>query len=103
MNPDETAKLLLQDRLPLTAFLRSLVRDRLVAEDLFQEVCVQAIRAADTLADADHVLRWARRAGRHRAMDHLRRSKTASEYSLDDAVMQKLEVEAIAQVGALAP
>lgn len=94
MKPEDAAKHLLQDRLPLTAFLRTLVRDRQIAEDLFQEVCVQAVRAADSLVDATHVLRWARTTARHRAIDHLRKQKHAP-IQLSEAVMERLESDAI--------
>ncbi len=75
MNPEDVARELLARRIALTGFLRSFVRERATAEDLFQDLAVRAVAEAGDFNDAEHLGRWARKAGKHRAIDHLRRAE----------------------------
>ncbi len=74
MTAEEIARELLSQRVELTGWLRSLVRDAAAAEDLFQETTVKAVARAGDFADAAHLRRWFHRVGRNAAIDAVRRS-----------------------------
>ena len=90
MQPDEIAQQLLDARVELTGYFRSVIVDRHLAEDVFQDVCVKAIRASDTFKDAKHLRRWCHRVGRNRAIDLLRK-KDSKQILLGEAVLAQLE------------
>lgn len=69
---EDIAAILLSERLALTAFIASVTRDFHLAEDIFQEVCVKAVARSGEFESAQHVMNWARVAGRNRAIDVLR-------------------------------
>jgi len=64
---------MLRERIKLVAYIAAIVQDRHQAEDLYQDVSIEALRKAETIADEDHLLAWLRTAARFRAIDHLRR------------------------------
>ena len=90
MQPDEIARQLLDARVELTGYFRSVIVDRHLAEDVFQDVCVKAIGASDTFKDAKHLRRWCHTVGRNRAIDLLRK-KDRKQLVLGEAVLAKLE------------
>ena len=90
MQPDEIARQLLDARVELTGYYRSVIIDRHLAEDVFQDVCVKAIKACDTFKDAKHLRRWCHTTGRNRAIDLLRK-KDSKQLLLDEDVLSKLE------------
>jgi RNA polymerase sigma-70 factor (ECF subfamily) len=57
-------------------------------DDLFQQVVLQALQSCSHFAGPDHLLAWALRVVRHRAVDLLRAHKVQC---LDDAVLDLLE------------
>ncbi len=63
----------LTERLKLLAFLRSIVRRRDMAEDLFQDLCVLVLQKADQVPDPTHLSAWLRTAARQLAMNALRK------------------------------
>jgi RNA polymerase sigma-70 factor (ECF subfamily) len=65
--------LLLRERVKLLAYIRAIVRDSHLAEDVFQEVAVLAVRKRDEIRDRRHFLAWMRLAARHRALKLVRR------------------------------
>lgn len=70
--PEDIAAILLAERMPLVAFIATITRDFHLAEDIFQEICVKAISRPTTFESSNHVLNWARLAGKNRAIDLLR-------------------------------
>lgn len=92
MQPDEIARQLLDARVEMTGYFRSVIIDAHLAEDVFQDVCVRAIRAADTFHDAKHLRRWCHTVGRNRAIDLLRK-KDHKQILLGDAVLARLECD----------
>lgn len=88
VEPDTIVQVLLRERLRVTALAVTVVRDVHAADDIFQQIVLAALEARSHFRDADHVLAWAFRAARHRALDlargrHLR--------SLPDEVLDLLE------------
>lgn len=92
LRPDEIAAILLAERLPLTAFVASVTRDFHLAEDIFQEVSVKAVATADQFESPQHLLHWARLAGKNRAIDFLR-TRDGRYEGLSDEVLATLATE----------
>lgn len=89
MQPDEIASQLLEARVEMTGYFRSVILDRHLAEDVFQDVCVKAIKAHENFNDAGHLRRWCHTVGRNRAIDLLRK-RDGKQILLDEAVLAKL-------------
>lgn len=78
---------LLANRYRLLAVAGLVLREHDLADDVFQQVVVQALEDPARFADATHLLRWALRAARHRAVDLARARK---RIVLDDSVYDLL-------------
>jgi RNA polymerase sigma-70 factor, ECF subfamily len=90
LSQDVVVHVLLTDRAKLLAYIRSMVVNPHVAEDIHQDVLVQALEKRDTLIDGDHLLAWARQTARFRAIDWLRRQHLQPQYVAPD-VLELLE------------
>jgi RNA polymerase sigma-70 factor (ECF subfamily) len=66
--------LLLRERVKLLAYIRAIVRDAHLAEDIFQDVAVLAVRKRDEIRDGRHFLAWMRLTARHLALKVMRRN-----------------------------
>ena len=87
---DVLVRLLLAQRAMLLGYIGSIVRDVHLAEDVFQDTTLVALKKRDELADAAGFAPWARRIARLEAMNTLRRIQKAPR-TLDDAVLDALE------------
>ena len=87
---DTTVKGLMTDRAKLIGYIAAIVRDRHLAEDLFQEVVTVAIRKCGEIDDADHLLLWARRVARNKALE-ARRKRRTTPLTLDTDVLDILD------------
>lgn len=63
---------MLRERVGLTAFIYSVVRNYHLAEDVYQETCLKALEQAGVVESKQHLLRWFRKVARNRAIDVLR-------------------------------
>lgn len=90
LDRDQTLRLLLRERSLVLGYLRSLVRDPHLAEDLFQEISVRALDKCGEIADEVHFQGWIRRAGRLEALNLLRK-RERGPLPLDDAILDQLE------------
>jgi RNA polymerase sigma-70 factor (ECF subfamily) len=81
--------LLLRERVKLLAYIRAIVRDVHLAEDIFQEVAVLAVRRCDEIRDGRHFLGWMRLAARHRALKTVRRRR--HDLFLDESLLDRLD------------
>ncbi|QNN22532.1 sigma-70 family RNA polymerase sigma factor [Planctomycetales bacterium ZRK34] len=72
MDQDTLVRALLRERAKLVSYIWSIVHEPNLADDVFQEVCLEAIHHIDQITDADHLLAWARRTARHRSLNALR-------------------------------
>lgn len=97
MQADEIAKTLLQHRLDLTAYLRVIVRDAALAEDVFQETVVKALQCGEEFESDANLLAWFRKVGRNRCIDHIRKqgreAKMLDVQALDILEEQAAEME----------
>lgn len=83
-------RLLLTQRSMLLGYLESILRDAHLAEDLFQDVTLIALKKRADLADPDGFAPWVRKIARLEAMNALRR-RTRAPQALDDAVLDVLD------------
>lgn len=90
LEADIIVSFLLRHRLRLVASATGIVRNPHDADDVFQQVVLAALESRDQLRDADHLLAWAVRAVRHRAIDAARRKHLRN---LSDRVLDLLAAE----------
>jgi RNA polymerase sigma-70 factor (ECF subfamily) len=69
---DQITAALFAERLPLTAYVAAVTRDFHIAEDIFQEVCVKAVKHGAEFESVQHLIHWARVVGKNRGIDVLR-------------------------------
>jgi RNA polymerase sigma-70 factor, ECF subfamily len=87
---DALVQILLRERVRLTASAAAIARDVHAADDIFQQVVVAALQVAGSFRDGRHVLAWAVRTARHRALDLVERRKLVP---LPDDVLDQLEAD----------
>jgi RNA polymerase sigma-70 factor, ECF subfamily len=90
MERDAIVQLLLRERVRLTACAVVIARDVHAADDIFQQVVLAALQAAEKFTDGRHVLAWALRAARHRALDLAHRRRLVA---LPDDVLDLMETD----------
>ena len=90
MEPDSIVQVLLRERVRVMASATAIVRDVHAADDIFQQVVLTALQAADQFRDPGHVLAWALRTARHRALDLANRRRLIP---LPDQVLDLMEAD----------
>jgi RNA polymerase sigma-70 factor, ECF subfamily len=83
-------RLLVSERVKMLAYIQSLVLDEDIAEDVFQDVCMLAVKKAATIKDETHLLRWLRTTARFLSMSALQKNKQR-HLSFDDGLLDVLE------------
>jgi len=89
---DTVVRFLVSHRSHLLAFIRGIVRDRDLAEDVYQDVCVSVVLKRDEIEDVEHLRNWCRQAARFRAIDALRK-RNAQAFVMDQAVLDLVEAD----------
>jgi RNA polymerase sigma factor (sigma-70 family) len=69
---DQILAVIFQNRVKYISYIRSVVCDYHLSEDVFQSVSMDAIRSAAKFQDQPHLLRWLWTACRNRALNELR-------------------------------
>ncbi|NNE34903.1 MAG: sigma-70 family RNA polymerase sigma factor [Rhodothermales bacterium] len=92
MAEDIVIRFLVSHRSHLLAFIRGIVRDRDVADDVYQEVCVSVVLKRDEIEDEDHLRNWCRQAARFKAIDVLRKQNSQA-FVMDQAVLDLVEAD----------
>lgn len=82
--------ILLAERNKLLGYIVSIIPDYHLAEDIFQEVSVAAVRKHQEIRSADHLMGWLRKAARLSALE-MRRNRSIQPLLLDTAVLEALE------------
>jgi RNA polymerase sigma-70 factor (ECF subfamily) len=90
LEADTVVACLLRHRLRLVAAATGIVRNPHDADDVFQQVVLSALETRGQLNDAEHLLAWAIRTVRHRAIDLARRKMLGV---LSDRALDLLEAE----------
>jgi RNA polymerase sigma-70 factor (ECF subfamily) len=78
MEKEELIKRFLENRDVLMGFVYALTRDFDVAEEIFQNVAVSIIGAAEKATGVENFLGWAREIARHRVADYYRQNARRS-------------------------
>jgi RNA polymerase sigma-70 factor (ECF subfamily) len=89
---EEIIRGLLSDRARLLAFIRSIVLSPHIAEDIHQDVVVQALQKASTIENGAHLNAWTRHVAKMRAFAYLRKSGRQPKH-LDPDILDLLEPE----------
>src|SRR5687767_7014468 len=87
-DPAAIAQLVLKPRHGLLAYLYAAVPDTHAVEDLFQEICLVAVRKAAEFEDGSDFAAWARAIARHKIREHLRARRGLS---VDEAFFDSLD------------
>jgi RNA polymerase sigma-70 factor (ECF subfamily) len=85
---DFVVKTLLRERLRVMSVATSIVRDVHAADDIFQQVVLSALEVQEGFHDTGHVLAWAIRTAKHRALDLAQRRRLLS---LPDEILDQME------------
>lgn len=81
---------LLADRSKLLAYIRAIVLRPEVAEDIHQDIVIVALESSQDIVDPQHLLAWARRVAKVKAIDYLRRNQRQPQH-IDPQVLDLLE------------
>ena len=92
MDSDQIVTTLFAHRGRLSAAIWLIVRDVHLAEDVFQEVAIKATSQTDQFQSASHLLSWSHVCARNAALNLLR-SRKKHMVSLDESIIEQLEVE----------
>lgn len=87
---EQLVLILVRDRARFLSYIWAIVRDEELAEDVYQELCVEAVRKSSDIKDETHLTNWLRRGCRHRSIDALRRQQT-TPLIFDDRILDGLE------------
>jgi RNA polymerase sigma-70 factor, ECF subfamily len=69
LDQNTVVQVLLRERVRISASALVILRDVHAADDVFQQVVLQALQGREQFREPEHVLAWALRAARHRAID----------------------------------
>lgn len=97
MERDEIVKQLFNQRSELIGYAWGIVRDDHLADDLFQEVCLIALRKSDQIADSQHLRGWLRQSLRFEALKAMRKHRN-DPVVLDEQVLIAMDSEWDAQM-----
>ena len=75
MTENDIVTILLGERVRLSAYAWSIVRDTHVVEDVIQDVIVKALANKAKIKDEGHLQAWARTATRNQSIDFLRKHR----------------------------
>lgn len=90
ITPEELVQTLIEERVKVQAFIRSIVPDYHLAEDVFQEISILALRSVSEINDREHLMAWVRRAARHRAINAAKKANRRA-LPLDEGLVSMLE------------
>jgi RNA polymerase sigma-70 factor (ECF subfamily) len=87
-------EVLLRERIRITAAARMVLHDPHSADDVFQQVVLLALQSGPTFREPSHIVAWALKTARHRALNLARARQVVT---LDDDVMEAiaLDLEAV--------
>lgn len=94
---DQVAGSMLVIRLQIVGYAQVIVRDMQLAEDVFQEVCVEAVKCCDKFHSDEHLFRWAMKTARYRATDQCRK-RARQPCSLSPELLSQLADDWIVMV-----
>ena len=90
MDRDSIVRLLVSERVKLLAWIRAMVRDEHLAEDILQDVSIVAVNKCEEIRDGSAFHSWVRQVARYKAL-HLLRQRRNAPAVLDDRTLALLE------------
>lgn len=84
MDPGEFRRLVEEHQRMVFSIALRVARDRMMAEEIAQDVFLELYRSGERLQGADHTRFWLRRVAVHRATDALRRQKRQPERGAEE-------------------
>ncbi len=90
IDEQQTVRTLLAEQVRLLGYIQSIVRNADLADDVFQDVCVLAVRKRAHIKDETHLRNWLRKTARFEALNAVRRRRV-DHLSLDPAVLDVLD------------
>lgn len=91
LNTEELSALLLAERKGLIGFLILLTGDRSVSDEIFQETCLEALRARETFQSGTNFAAWIRAVARIQILRHRRRESRRPLLSVEPEVLDRME------------
>jgi RNA polymerase sigma-70 factor, ECF subfamily len=91
VDSEVVVRVLFAERAKLLSYIGSIVRRPDLAEDVFQDVCILALRKVASIPDEAHLVKWARSTARLRALQVLAK-RQERQLSLSDEVLDRLEM-----------
>ena len=95
MNEEELVSILLVERQRIFAYLISILRNPDHVEDVYQEVCLLALKKRETIVDQQHLHFWLRTTGKLQALNLLKKERSR-QLTLNDEILDMLESQWIA-------
>jgi RNA polymerase sigma-70 factor, ECF subfamily len=88
LSQEEVIHGLWKDRAKLLAYIGAIVLNQHhdLAEDIYQDVVVLALKKAEEIENQQHLLGWARKAAKYKAIDYLRRNKLQPKHLSPDVL-----------------
>lgn len=90
MTSPDTVQVLMEQRDRLFAYIWTIVHDVQLAEDVFQELSILAVKKCGEVEDRPRLILWLRRAARLQALA-MCRQRSRSPVILDEAVLDQLD------------
>ncbi len=90
ISEDVVVHMLVRERTKLIAFIRSIIPDHRLAEDVFQDLCVLVLKSREQIESEKHLLSWMRTVARHKALNQLR-DELRRPRVIDDDLLESLE------------
>lgn len=83
-------RVLISHRVAVMAYIRSIVQDDQLAEDVFQDVCVLAYQKQGQIRDEEHLMGWLRVTARYESLKALR-AQASSPLQFDSSLLDLLD------------
>ncbi|QNN22679.1 sigma-70 family RNA polymerase sigma factor [Planctomycetales bacterium ZRK34] len=90
VNEELVVRELWRQRIRLLAYIEVIVRDRDLAEDVFQEIGVAALTKRDQINDREHLVRWLGQAARYHGLTAAR-NRSRHHRLFDSRVLDHIE------------
>ena len=91
LSSETVVRVLMSHRNRLSAYIWSIVGDAHLAEDVFQEVSMLAIRKGCEVADSDRLVVWLRRTARLKSLEACRKQRRSP--LIDDSLLAEYDAD----------
>lgn len=92
LTEEQIVEAVLKHRLKLISYMRSIVCDFHVSEDLFQKLCLLALQSRDRFGDSEHLLKWLWVVSRNESLKYLR-DKKKQPVVFDEKLLEMIQSE----------